>query len=44
MVDLLQQFTSKADNQSQPKKPYGMMISMGGNDKTVTCLIVKALQ
>jgi acetyl-CoA C-acetyltransferase len=42
MVDLLQQFTHKADNQINPKKPYGMMISMGGNDKTVTCLIVKS--
>lgn len=41
MVDLLQQLTNQADNQVHANKPYGMMISMGGNDKTVTCLIVK---
>lgn len=42
MNDLLFQLTGKADNQVKTKSPYGMMISMGGNDKTVTCLIVKA--
>lgn len=42
MVDLLQQMTHQAENQVDLQKPYGMMISMGGNDKTVTCLIVKA--
>ncbi|MBA3602969.1 MAG: 3-ketoacyl-CoA thiolase [Parachlamydiaceae bacterium] len=44
MVDLLKQLTNKAENQVQAnaKKCFGMMISMGGNDKTVTCLIVKA--
>ncbi|HRD55226.1 MAG TPA: 3-ketoacyl-CoA thiolase [Parachlamydiaceae bacterium] len=42
MVDLLHQLTGKAENQLMLKKPYGMMVSMGGNDKTVTCLIVKA--
>lgn len=42
MVDLLEQLTHKAENQAKLKSPYGMMISMGGNDKTVTCLIVKA--
>lgn len=42
MVDLLHQFTRKASNQANFKTPYGMMISMGGNDKTVTCLIVKS--
>lgn len=42
MVDLLHQITGKAANPVKMKKPYGMMISMGGNDKTVTCLIVKA--
>lgn len=42
MVDLLHQLTGKADNKANPKKPYGMMISMGGNDKTVTCLIVRS--
>lgn len=41
LVDLQQQLTQKADNQAQLSKPYGMMISMGGNDITVTCLIVK---
>lgn len=41
MVDLLHQLTKKAANQVSLKKPYGMMISMGGNDKTVTCFIVK---
>lgn len=40
MVDLLHQMTMKAENQVDIKKPYGMMISMGGNDKTVTCIIV----
>lgn len=44
MVDLLHQLTYKAPNQAAINKPYGMMISMGGNDKTVTCLIVKALE
>jgi len=41
MVDLLYQLTGKAENQAKIEKPYGMMISMGGNDKTVTCVIVK---
>lgn len=41
MVDLLHQLTKKAENQVELKKPYGMMISMGGNDVTVTVLIVK---
>lgn len=41
LVDLLLQLTGKAENQVQSEKAYGMMISMGGNDKTVTCLIVK---
>jgi acetyl-CoA C-acetyltransferase len=41
MVDLLHQCTRRAENQIEMKKPYGMMISMGGNDKTVTCIIVK---
>jgi acetyl-CoA C-acetyltransferase/acetyl-CoA acyltransferase len=43
MVDLLHQFTKRAENPADIKKPYGMMISMGGNDKTVTCIIVKSL-
>lgn len=41
LVDLLHQFNGKASNPCYPKKPYGMMISMGGNDKTVTCIIIK---
>lgn len=40
MVDLLHQLTRKAENQVKPRKPYGLMISMGGNDKTVTCFVV----
>lgn len=43
LVDLLHQFTGRAANQAALKKPYGLMISMGGNDKTVTCLVVKAV-
>lgn len=39
LVDLLHQSTGKAANQTNMKTPFGMMISMGGNDKTVTCLI-----
>jgi acetyl-CoA C-acetyltransferase len=41
IVDLLEQFTGKAPNQAQVKKEHGMLISMGGNDKTVTVIIVK---
>lgn len=40
-VDLLLQLTGRADNQVPSTKPYGMMISMGGNDKTLTALILK---
>lgn len=43
MVDLLQQLTYRAANQGNLKTPYGMMISMGGNDRTVTCFIVRAV-
>jgi len=42
MVDLLAQLTGQADNQVDLKKPLGMMVSMGGNDKTVTSFIVQA--
>ena len=42
MVDLWQQLRGKADNQAILRKAYGLMISMGGNDKTITCMIVKA--
>ena len=41
MVDLLHQLTKKAENQADIKKPFGMVISMGENDKTVTCIIVQ---
>lgn len=41
LVDLLHQFTGKAANQIEPKEPFGMMISMGGNDITVTSIIVR---
>lgn len=41
LVDLQMQLTGKAKNQATLKAPYGMMISMGGNDMTVTCVIVK---
>lgn len=43
MVDLFEQLTGKAPNQvdlSKRKNNYGMMISMGGDDKTVTAIIV----
>lgn len=43
LVDLLLQYTGQAANPINPKKPYGMLISMGGNDKTVTALIVKKI-
>lgn len=41
LVDLLHQLTDKASNQAELKTPFGMMISMGGNDKTLTSVIVK---
>lgn len=41
LVDLLYQSTGKAANPITMRTPYGMMISMGGNDKTVTCVITK---
>jgi len=41
LVDLWQQGTGKAANQIEMKTPFGMMISMGGNDKTVTSVITK---
>lgn len=43
-VDSIHQLTGKAgDNQIKinPNKPYALMISMGGNDKTVTAMIFK---
>lgn len=41
LVDLQQQLTGCAQNQITPRTPYGAMVSMGGNDKTVTAIIVK---
>lgn len=41
MVDLLNQLTNKAENPANLTSPYGMMLSMGGNDKTVSSIIVK---
>lgn len=41
LVDLWQHFTDKAPRKIKTRTPFGMMISMGGNDKTVSCIIVK---
>lgn len=43
MVDLTLQLTGKAENQVDLRQPHGMLISMGGNDKTVTSLLAKAI-
>jgi acetyl-CoA C-acetyltransferase len=43
MVDLQKQLTGTASNQASPRSPYGMMVSMGGNDITVTAIIVKKI-
>lgn len=40
MVDLWHQLTGKAENQVKLSKPFGLMLSMGGNDKTVSSFIV----
>ncbi len=40
LVDLWQQFTGKASNQAHLNNSRGMMVSMGGNDITVTAVIV----
>ncbi len=42
LVDLLHQLTGKAANQLQAKSPFGLMVSMGGNDITVTAIVVRA--
>jgi acetyl-CoA C-acetyltransferase/acetyl-CoA acyltransferase len=42
LVDLLHQHTGKAENPVVNDKPHGMMISMGGNDKTVTAVITQS--
>ena len=41
MVDLIDQLTGKAENQVKVKSGLGMMVSMGGNDKTLSSLIVR---
>lgn len=41
LVDLLHQHTGKAANPVSEKNRYGLMISMGGNDKTVTAVVSK---
>lgn len=41
LVDLLHQFTGHAANPVALKHPFGLMLSMGGNDKTVTAIVVK---
>ncbi|MCM8525240.1 MAG: hypothetical protein NE327_01910 [Lentisphaeraceae bacterium] len=43
MVDLQQQLTETAENQVYIRKGLGMMVSMGGNDKTLSSLIVKKI-
>ncbi len=41
-VDLWKQFTGRAgEAQVQPRTSHGLMISMGGNDKTVVSLVVE---
>ncbi len=43
-ADILMQFTGKPDGQKitlDPKKPYGLMVSMGGNDRTVVSCVFK---
>ncbi|MCK4404846.1 MAG: 3-ketoacyl-CoA thiolase, partial [candidate division Zixibacteria bacterium] len=43
-VDLVHQLTGKASDcqvDIKSERPYGMLISMGGNDRTVTCMIFR---
>lgn len=44
LVDLLHQFTGRAANQIALKHPFGLMMSMGGNDKTVTAIVVRRIE
>jgi acetyl-CoA C-acetyltransferase len=41
LVDLWMQLTGCADNQIKVRNPFGMLVSMGGNDKTVTAIVAK---
>ncbi len=43
-VDIVNQFTKKAENYQvsvDPKRPYGLLVSMGGNDITLVSMIFK---
>jgi len=43
-VDLIEQFNGKAPNPAKmgrAGREHGMMVSMGGNDMTVTALVVR---
>lgn len=45
-VDILHQLTGQAGDcqvKIDPKRPYGMLSSMGGNDKTVVAMIFQAM-
>jgi len=42
MVDLLHQLTGRAANQAELSKPFAMMVSMGGDDITVSSLVVRS--
>ncbi|MCJ8328980.1 MAG: 3-ketoacyl-CoA thiolase [Lentisphaeria bacterium] len=41
LVDLHQQFTGSSENNIQLKSNYGMMVNMGGNDKSVTMILIQ---
>lgn len=43
-ADIVMQFTGKPDGQKltlDPEKPYGLMVSMGGNDRTVVSCVFR---
>ncbi len=40
-VDILEQLTGRAPNQAKVNKDFGMMVNMGGNDKTLVSVIFK---
>lgn len=44
MVDLLHQLTDKAEQQVDYKNPFGMMVCMGGDDKTVSVFVTRKCQ
>jgi acetyl-CoA C-acetyltransferase/acetyl-CoA acyltransferase len=46
-ADIVMQFTGKPDGQkleSDSNKPYGLMVSMGGNDRTVVSCVFKRVR